>query len=89
MEVVCIAWLTGMAYAVAMVWLRGFWHVVEVFAMAWRIGCRLRDCRHGVARRLSASHGMEVAGIAWHGGCWHGMEVVAMSWFMLLPWRGV
>ena len=52
--------------------------------MAW-----LGDCRHGVAhrlvaRRLSASHGMEVVA----GGCWHGMEVVAMAWLMLLPWRG-
>ena len=51
--------------------------------MAW-----LGDCCHGVAQRLSASHGMEVVAMARRLLASHGIEVFAMACLMLLPWCG-
>ena len=69
--------------AVGIAWL-------EVVGMAWRLSpwyglC----CRHGVANRLSASHGLKVVAMAQRLSALHGMEVVAMAWLMLSPWHGV
>ena len=58
-----MAWRFSAAYGsevVDMAWLMLLpWRGVEAVAMAW-----LGDCRHGMARRLSALHSMEVVGIA-------------------------
>jgi dienelactone hydrolase len=77
---VAMAWLTGcrashVSEVVAIAWHGGCRHDSEVFGIAWHGGCchgMVYDvamtwrigCRHGMARRLSVSHGSEVAGMA-------------------------
>ena len=92
-QVIGIAWL-GLGHGsevVGMAWLMlSPWRGSQVVGIAWLTGC----C-HGVARRLSPLHGMEVVAmarrlLAWHGGCCHGVahRLLGSHGSRLLAWHG-